>query len=221
MKNELSVIIPAHNEQKHISSVIRKIKKYSKNIIVVDDGSKDCTTEISKKEGVVVLQHIVNLGKGAALKTGAEYAIRKGAKRLIFIDADGQHKPEDIPRFLKALKGNDIVFGSRSLDKNMPGVLKFGNRFINKINDILFGVDIQDTQSGYRALTAKAYRKIKWDSQGYSVESEMVANTGRKRLKYAEIKIHTIYSDKYKGTTVLDGVKIVLNMIWWRITRWH
>ena len=75
-------------------------------------------------------------------------------------------------------------------------------------------------QSGYRAMTSEAYQKIKWKSTNYSVESEMIANAGRQRLKYKEITIKTIYSDKYKGTTVIDGVKIVLNMIWWKISRW-
>jgi glycosyltransferase involved in cell wall biosynthesis len=220
MKNDLSVIIPAHNEQRHISSVIKKIKKYASNIIVVDDGSTDNTPRIAEKENVTVLRHVVNLGKGAALKTGAEYAIRKGAKRLIFIDSDGQHKPEDIPRFLDALKQADVVFGSRTFNKKMPAILKFGNRFINQVNNVLYGVNLRDTQSGYRAMTASAYRKIRWRSTSYSVESEMVANTGRQRLKYKEITIKTIYSDKYKGTTIIDGIKIVLNMLWWRISRW-
>jgi glycosyltransferase involved in cell wall biosynthesis len=220
MSNEFFVIIPAHNEQKHIAAIIKKVKKYSDNILVVDDGSKDKTSEIAQKENVLVLRHVVNLGKGAALKTGCEYAIKQGAKKLVFIDADGQHRPEDIPRFLKALAGEDIVFGSRELNKNMPVVLKFGNWFINKVNGILFGVKLQDTQSGYRAMTSEAYNKIKWKSSSYSVESEMIANVGKKKLKYKEITIKTIYSDKYKGTTIIDGVKIVLNMIWWKITRW-
>jgi hypothetical protein len=69
-------------------------------------------------------------------------------------------------------------------------------------------------------MTASAYEKIKWRSTSYSVESEMIANTGRKRLKYKEITIKTIYSDRYKGTTVIDGVKIVLNMLWWKLSRW-
>ena len=149
-----------------------------------------------------------------------EYALKKGAKKLVFIDADGQHRPEDIPRFLEGLKKADIVFGSRTLNKRMPLVLKFGNKFINTVNDLLFGVKLKDTQSGYRALTAKAYKKIKWASQDYSVESEMVANTGKKRLKYKEIPIKTIYADRYKGTTIIDGMKIVLNMVWWKISRW-
>jgi glycosyltransferase involved in cell wall biosynthesis len=220
MKNDVFVIIPAHNEQKHISSVIKRVKRRAKNIIVVDDGSRDKTYNLAKREGSIVLRHIVNLGKGAALKTGCEYALKKGAKKLIFIDADGQHKPEDIPRFLDSLRNADIVFGSRSLNKKMPFLLKLGNQFINQVNNILFGVKLRDTQSGYRALTAQAYRKIRWKSTNYSVESEIVANTGKKRLKYKEITIKTIYSDKYKGTTIIDGVKIVLNMIWWKISRW-
>jgi glycosyltransferase involved in cell wall biosynthesis len=220
MKRNVFVIIPAHNEQRHISKVIQRTKRYSRNIIIVDDGSKDKTSELAEKEGVIVLRHIINLGKGAALKTGCEYALRKGAKRLIFIDADGQHRPEDIPRFLKALDDADIVFGSRSLNRRMPFVLKFGNWFINKTNNLLFGVELKDTQSGYRAMAAEAYKKIRWKSTAYSVESEIVANTGRKRLKYKEITIKTIYSDKYKGTTIVDGMKIVLNMLWWKLTRW-
>ncbi len=219
-KNDVFVIIPAYNERKHISAVIIKTKRYAKNILVVDDGSSDNTTALAEKEGVTVLRHIVNLGKGAALKTGCEYALRKGAKKLIFMDSDGQHLPQDIPRFLKALETCDIVFGSRGLNKNMPGVLKFGNGFINTVMGWLFGIRLSDTQSGYRAMTAQAYKRIRWASTSYSVESEMVANTGRKNLKYKEIKIKTIYADKYKGTTVIDGVKIVLNMLWWRLSRW-
>ena len=136
------------------------------------------------------------------------------------MDSDGQHRPEDIPRFVAALKNVDIVFGSRSLNKKMPFVLRFGNWFINKVNSTLFGVALGDTQSGYRAMTAQTYDKIKWKSTKYSVESEMIANVGRKRLKYKEIPIKTIYSDNYKGTTVFDGIKIVLNMLWWKINRW-
>lgn len=219
MDRDSFIIIPAHNEQKHISSVIRDVKKHARNIIVVDDGSNDRTYDLAQRENVTVLRHIVNLGKGAALKTGCEYAIQNGAKRLVFLDADGQHQPEDIPRFLHALKNTDLVFGSRTLNKKMPFILKTGNHIINSINRLLFGIRLKDTQSGYRAMTAEAYKKIRWRSTSYSVESEMVANAGKKRLKYKEITIKTIYSDKYKGTTIIDGVKIVLNMLWWKISR--
>ena len=220
MKNDTYIIIPAYNEEKHVAGTIKKTKKFSKNIIVVDDGSADSTAKNAETTGVTVLKHAINLGKGAALKTGAEYALKKRAKNLIFMDADGQHRPEDIPRFINALKGKEIVFGSRGLSKKMPFVLKFGNKAINTISSFLFGITLRDTQSGYRAMTAAAYKKIRWQSNSYSVESEMVALVGKKRLRYKEITIQTIYSDNYKGTTVLDGVRIVLNMLWWKISRW-
>ena len=214
------VIIPAYNEGEKILNVIGKTKKYIENIIVVDDGSKDNTVEIAEKTGVKVLKHIINLGKGAALKTGCEFALSRKAKILIAIDADGQHDPAEIPKFLKELIGTDIVFGYRQLTKTMPGVLRFGNWFISKMVWLFFGIKLKDTQCGYRAFTADTYKKIKWQAQNYDVESEMITNVGKKGLKYEEIPIQTIYSDKYKGTTVIDGIKIVLKMLFWKILRW-
>ena len=102
----------------------------------------------------------------------------------------------------------------------MPFILKLGNVSINKITEMLFGIRIKDTQCGYRAFTADAYRNIRWEAQDYYVESEMILNTGKKRLKYKEVPIQTIYQDKYKGTSFIDGIKIVLKMIGWKLTRW-
>lgn len=211
--------IPAYNEEKNIVSVIGGVKKYIKNIVVVDDGSKDDTYNLAKKSKVVVLGHIVNLGKGAALKTGCDYAVKHGAKILVAIDADMQHEPTEIPNFLYALKNNDIVFSYRKFYKKMPPLLKFGNWFINHATKLLYRLSLKDTQCGYRAFTADAYKKIRWNALDYSMESEMITNVGKHHLKYAEIPIQTIYSDKYKGTTPMDGIKIVLNMILWRLSK--
>ncbi len=159
------------------------------------------------------------MGKGAAINTGCDYAVKHGAEILILLDSDGQHEPNEIPIFLKSLKDADIVFGYRKRSKHMPLVLRYGNWFINKATKLLYHIDLKDTQCGYRAFTNKAYKKIKWRAGDYSMESEMIANTGKKRLKYKELPIKTIYSDKYKGTTILDGIKIVLNMFWWKLAR--
>ena len=217
--NKVWVIIPAHNEEKHIEEVIKKTRKFNNNILVVDDGSKDKTEIIAEKSGAFVLKHVVNLGKGSALKTGCEYAIKKGAEKIVVLDADGQHDPKEIPEFVKALDNADIVFGYRRLNKNMPFVLRYGNWFIFFMTKLLFGLKIIDTQCGYRAFKADVYNKIKWNAIDYSMESEIVANTGKAHLKYSQIPIETIYSDKYKGTTVIDGIRIVLNMIWWKLSR--
>jgi UDP-N-acetylglucosamine---dolichyl-phosphate N-acetylglucosaminyltransferase len=213
------VVIPAHNEEKYLEQVISATKKYCKNIVVVDDGSKDKTSEIAKKKGTQLLKLKVNLGKGAALKTGCDYAYINGAKKIVVMDADGQHNPEQIPSFLNHLDNYDIVFGYRQRSKNMPAILRFGNWFINKTVSFLYNVSLNDTQSGYRSFTNETYKKIRWQASDYSMESEMIANTGKHKLRYKQIPIETIYSDNYKGTTVIDGIKIVLKTISWRLLK--
>ncbi len=216
MKKKIFAVIPAYNEEKQISRVVKKTKKYVNNVVVVDDGSKDKTKDTAKKSKAIVLQHLVNLGKGAALKTGCDYAVKNKADIIIVIDADAQHNPDDIPKFLENLKNDDIILTYRRLNKNMPFILKFGNLFINKTINFLYGIKIKDSQCGYRAFTAKAYKKLRWKASDYSMESEMIAKIGKYKLSYKEIPIETIYSDKYKGTTILDGIKIIFNLLLWK-----
>ncbi len=212
-------IIPAHNEEENLAKVLEKTKQFADNIIVVDDGSTDGTFEQAKRSGVVTLRHRVNLGKGAALKTGCDYAVKQGAEKIVVLDADGQHDPQHIPVFLSALEDHDIVFGYRKVPDTMPLVLRLGNQVINQALSTLHGIRINDTQCGYRAFTSSAYRQIRWEASDYYVETEMTIRAGRKKLKYTSIPIETIYADKYKGTTVLDGVMIVAKMMGWRLLR--
>tara|TARA_Y100000310_G_scaffold149558_1_gene148916 strand:- start:3686 stop:4348 length:663 start_codon:yes stop_codon:yes gene_type:complete len=217
MKKKVFAIIPAYNEDKYIPKVIKETKKYVDRVIVVDDGSKDKTEEISKKSKAIVLRHLVNMGKGAALKTGCDYAAKNKADIILVIDADAQHNPKEIPKFLKKIEDHDIVLAYRKQKKNMPSILKLGNWFINKTISFLYGIKIKDSQCGYRAFTRKAYKKLRWKASDYSMESEMIAKIGKYRLGYTEVPIETIYSDKYKGTTMLDGIKIVFNLLMWKL----
>lgn len=214
---ECLIVIPARNEERTIESVVAQARLYGP-VVVVDDGSDDATSELAQRAGATVLRHIVNLGKGAALKTGCDYALQCGAPAIVVLDADAQHNPKLIPRFLGLLSRCDVVFGFRSFTAAMPAVFRFGNRVISALAQLLYGVQLRDTQCGYRAFTASAYGKIRWHSWDYSVESEMVARVGRRKLRYAELPIETIYQDTYKGTTVLDGIKIVMKMLWWKVS---
>lgn len=210
-------VIPAYNEKKHIKEIIKETKKYVDQVIVVDDGSRDNTFRESKKGKALTLKHVINLGKGLALKTGCEKAIQIG-DIIVTLDADSQHDPAEIPKLIQILKKEnlDLVIGSRPLDKNMPYLPKFGNWIINGISRILFGIDIKDTQSGFRVFTKEAYNRIEWQSSRYFVETEMIINAKNHGLRYKEVPIKTIYHSNYKGTTVIDGIRIVGNMFCWK-----
>ena len=213
-----AAVIPAYMEQDTIGDVIRKTKQYVDYVVVVDDGSID-DTSLNSKDADLVIRHPVNMNKGFAMITGIEAAIREGAENIITIDADDQHDPSDIPRFLSALDEADIVFGSRKLNSSMPPVLRFGNWFLSTTTNILYGIKVSDTQSGYRAFTKEAYKKIKWKSKDYRVETEMIMNAAKNNLKYKELFISTRYLNAHKGTTVVDGVKIFTSLLVWKITR--
>ncbi|EKD75939.1 MAG: glycosyl transferase [uncultured bacterium] len=216
----VAAVIPAHNESKHIRKVIDKARQYVDYVIVVDDGSNDDTNVIAKSFGgnVVALRHTINLGKGATLKTGCEAASRLKVDAIVCMDADNQHKPESIPQFIKALqeKKVDIVYGMRQFNNKMPFMMLVGNYTLSKVISWLFHVVIHDTQSGYRAFTREAFNKLSWESSGYEAETEMIVRASEQKLKYAEIDIETIYNDNYKGTTALDGVRILLYILRWK-----
>ena len=217
MKSKVFAVVPAHNEEKHIYRLAREIKKYADEVIVVDDGSKDRTNKLAEKGNAIVLKHMVNLGKGAAAKTGCDYAFGNNADIVILIDADMQHDPKEIPNFLKKIKNHDAVVAYRKINSSMPLIFRFGNWFINQTIKFLYGIKIRDSQCGYRAFTREAYKKLRWKASDYSMESEIIAKIGKYGLSYTEIPIETIYSDKYKGTTVIDGFKIVFNLVIWKL----
>ena len=220
MKDDLCIIVPAYNEEKTIRNVLLAIKKIipEKNIIVGNDGSKDRTAEISRSENIILIDEKRNHGKGWITRKACDYAIRKGYKKIILMDADGQHFASDIPKFIKELESKDIVFSYRVGEKQ-PFIFKIGNKGLNIISKILFGINIKDTQSGFRGFTKEAYERIRWKSDDYAMESEMIARS--KGLIYSEIPIKKIYNKEHKGddkgTTVWTGLRIAWQMMKWRL----
>ncbi len=212
----VAVIIPAYNEEEHLARVIQRTAMFvpREQIIIIDDGSSDTTRAIALQAGVRVLSHLINMGKGAAANTGCMYAFQNGFDRVVLMDSDGQHEPEDIIRFLDALQNRDIVFGYRK-NGSSPFIQRLGNIGLTMISKLLFSMPIIDTQSGFRAFTKKAYAQIKWKATGYEMESEMIAHaTG---LRYTQIPIKLIYLDNVKGTTIMHGLKIAFAMLRWKL----
>lgn len=215
------IVIPAFNESKRIEQVLEDIKDTGFPVIVVDDGSTDFTFEKAKKHNVKVLRHKINLGKGAAIKTGCEAAFSMGADAIIMMDSDGQHKAEDLPKFAEKIQSGkfDVVFGSRNMNLGVPLVRFLGNKFASVLITLLFKTYVSDLICGYRAVTKKAYIQMELKSSDYGIETEMVIKTAKLKLRYCEIPVKTLYYDKFKGVTILDAFGVLLNVIKWRILK--
>jgi glycosyltransferase involved in cell wall biosynthesis len=210
-------VIAAFNEEKHLGNVLKETKKYVKNIVVVDDGSRDNTSAIAKSFGVDVIALKQNQGKGFALRAGCDFAVKKGADVIVSLDADGQHPPSYIPKLLNALEGVDIVFTWRARDKGMPLTRAIGNWGLNFLMRVLFGPKQRDMLCGFMAYTAAAYKKIRWNAKRYGVETELTANCLAKKLRWAEIQIPTLYHEKGKGVRLKDAVGIAFFIVWLRL----
>ena len=226
---KIFVVIPLFNEEKHVVQVLIDVLKYKLTVIVVDDGSTDKSkfkvkTSLDgqglKFKNVIFLDHNVNLGKGAAMKTGADYAFEHGASAVIFLDSDGQHNSDDLPKFVDALESGkyDVVLGSRNFNYGVPLIRFLGNKFASVIMAFLFRTYVSDVICGFRAVTKIGYSKIRWDSNGYGVETEMIARIGKNKLRFCEIPVETIYHDNVKGVTILDAFEVLGNVIKWKLT---
>jgi len=216
-------VVPAFNERSRVASVLAAVGALRlperPRMIVVDDGSSDGTAEVAKRAGAQVVSHRVNLGKGAALLTGVEAAVATGADLVVVMDADGQHDPSDLPLLLEPLKAGraDLVLGYRQFTSAMPPAMRFGNTLLSGIFAALFGLRVRDTQCGFRALTAEACRSLRWTAIDYAVETEMLVHAARRRLRVVEVPIATVYLDRHKGTTAIDGLRILASMLRWRL----
>jgi len=214
------IVIPAYNERKIIRQVIKRVKKEGyKNIIVVDDGSDDKTFLYAKREEVCVLRHILNRGKGAAIKTGIEAAKHLRAQSVVTIDADGQHNPEEIHFFLNKIKeGFDIVLGTRSMSHDeMPVVKIIANYLGNYFTWFLYGVWVHDSQSGFRAYSKKAMQLMDTKNDRYEYDSEVIREIRRNKLLFCEIPIETRYSSysltKSQKQSFINGIRTLAKMV--------
>lgn len=219
-----ALVLPVYNEGSRIGEVLKGFVDVKMPIFIVDDGSTDSTNNLinsflSKSKDINLLTHKINLGKGAALKTGCEAAFSQDTDVVIMMDSDGQHNLSDLDNFIKKinLEKYDIFFGSRNLTLNAPLVRLLGNKAASILVSVMFGIYVSDLLCGFRAITKKAYQKINWESKGYGVETEMVVKTARFKLNFCEVPIQSVYHDRNKGVTILDALGILFDVFRWRI----
>ena len=205
----LSVVVPAYNEAKMIADVVKGAMKFADEVVVVDDGSSDNTSLVAKAAGARVIRLPLNKGKGFALALGLYSVAINGADIIVCLDGDGQHDPDEIPRVaLPIIRGEaDLVIGSRYLDKKgskeIPGYRQFGQSLLTKAATVGNGkgIEITDSQSGFRAMTRKAVLRMDLTEQGMGIESEILMDAAKLGMKIKEVPI----TCKYQG---LNGSKM-------------
>lgn len=209
----VSIIIPAYNEEDAIERTIAEVKKLNlnKEIIVVDDGSKDSTVAIVRKiEGVKIIEHHINRGRGAAIKSGIE---NSSGEIICTQDADMEQLPSDIPRLIKPILNSEaeVVYGSRFRDpknsETSTWLRILGNKFFAFLGDILFGQQLTDVYTGSKCYSRKVFELIRLESDGFEQEVEILAKLSRKKIKITEIPIR--YSFRTAGVSKMklkDGL---------------
>ncbi|MCD6218283.1 glycosyltransferase family 2 protein [bacterium] len=211
---DVTVIIPAYNEEMNIGNVIKQIQavepKYK--ILVVNDSSTDKTAEIAESAGAFVINHPYNKGNGASVKTGMRNC---DTKYIVIIDGDGQHNPEDIPILVENLKNHDLVVGARAKESETLMVRNFGNLIFNIFASMVAGCHIPDLTSGFRAMSREiALEFIHMFPNGFSLPSTstMAVITAGYNIKYVPIKIKH-RKGKSKIRPLSDGIRFLVIIV--------
>jgi len=216
-KPKIIAAIPAYNEERFIGSVVLRTKKYVDEVIVVDDGSTDATSEIARAAGAKVIRHNSNFGKGTAINTAFKEARRAKVDVLVLLDGDGQHNPSEIPVLLSPIFKNhtDIVVGSRFLNSknSIPKYRVLGQKILTWVTNLGAKTKLTDSQSGFRAFSKKAIEAMNFQEKGLSVESEMQIIASKNNLKLKEVPINVIYAEKSKRSPLAHGFGVLNRVI--------
>ncbi len=235
---KLSILIPAYNEQNTILEILQKVvdvsfKDVSREIIIVDDGSKDNTLKIAKefaqdKPFIKIIEHGKNRGKGAAVVTAIKHA---SGDIMIIQDADLEYDPQDIPKLIDPIvkKKYRVVYGTRLrtspvfFGKNRTPLLAhfFGNKFLSFLTTVIYGSQISDMETCYKAFETNVLKGIKLRSRSFDLEPEITAKILKKHIKIHEVDIKTKprgYGEGKKLHTVRDGTIALWTLIKYRFT---
>lgn len=219
--NRVVAVIPAFNEAAVLGKVLSAIPSHIGGMevvpVVVDDGSSDGTSEIARINGARCVRHIINLGVGAATRTGLRAAKQMDASVVVTIDADGQHDPAEMESLVRCLLDEhlDVVIGSRILQpEGMPLTRIAANLLLNAVTFVVYGKVVSDSQSGFKAFSRASLDVIELNSAGYEICSEIIGEIVRNKLNYKSLPIKAVYT-KYsqaKGQHFLNGINLILGL---------
>ncbi len=214
----ITIGIPAFNEEKNIGKIIVTLKKITNDIIVCDDGSSDLTREIAEGLGAKVISHTHNMGYGEAIKSIFNEAKKKESDILVTFDADGQHRPEDIMSLTKPIMDQqaEVVIGSRFLknETNMPKYRKIGVKILTKVTNMSIKENLTDSQSGLRAYQKKVLQNISLTDSGMGISTEILIKSHQKEFRIVEVPIQILYGkDTSTHNPVSHGTSVLLSTI--------
>jgi glycosyltransferase involved in cell wall biosynthesis len=210
------VVIAAYNEGKVLRGVVAEVVRAGWFVVVVDDGSRDNTVVEARAGGAVVVRHAVNLGQGAALQTGIDYAIRRGADHIVTFDADGQHNADDIPALVAALADADVALGSRFLGKEIEGASarrKVLLRAATLVSNGLSGMTLTDAHCGFRAFRASVAPKLRILQDRMAHASELLRKINASGVRVVEVPVTVRYTEHSmsKGQGGVQAVRILFD----------
>lgn len=220
------MIIPCYNEASVVRNTVTEVLELGYNVVVVDDCSRDNSKKELQGLKLYYLRHRANMGQGAALQTGIEFAKKKGAKYFVTFDADGQHDSKDIAGMAEVLlnRNSDIVFGSRFLpgsQTNISGARSFVLNVARYVNFMVSGILLSDAYNGLRIFNAKAAGLLKITENKMAHATEIQMLVAKNKLAYSEFPNNIQYNDytKQKGLRNIDGLKIVFEILLFKIFR--
>jgi glycosyltransferase involved in cell wall biosynthesis len=207
------ITVPTYNEAAAIGNIIQQIRQQRREVAVIDDGSTDATIRISQDCGAIVLRNSKNQGKGFSLIRGLRFALDKNFDAAITMDGDGQHSPDDIPRFIQKAESSEagIIIGNRMHDpRKMPIIRILTNKFMSWFISKLIKQKIPDTQCGFRLIKRGLLEKIKFTTQRFETESEILFQASQLGYKVESIPIKTIYQrQKSRINPFLDTIRFI------------
>jgi len=188
-------LVPAFQAEATVGDVVRGLFRHVPHVLVVDDGSSDGTAIAAERAGASVLRRESNGGKGAALRAGLAQVLATDATHVAFVDADGQHCPDDLPALLAAARsGEDFVIGSRMADpERIPGYRYRTNEIGSRVLSRMTGLEVEDAQSGYRVVATSLLRRLSLNARGYIIETEILLKAARHVRRFCHVPVRAIY----------------------------
>jgi glycosyltransferase involved in cell wall biosynthesis len=208
-----AALIPAYNCAARVGAVVAGVRQFVPDVLVVDDGSDDTTAQVARAAGARIVNHTRNQGKGPAVRSGLAVLLGEPHSHILMLDADGQHDPADVPRFLEAAGDADLILGNRLWNPSAIPARRFWTNFIGtRALQLMTGFPLEDSQCGFRLVSSSHLRRMGLVGNRYSVDTEIIVRASKVGARFAHVPVRVIYGEAVSHyRPIHDTVHIVLS----------